>query len=63
MLFIVSNSAMANVDIVGINTIIIPLITPGMKAEGLLSERLAADWLPNLVQLQYNYDPSSANVL
>ena len=32
MLFIVSNSAMAKVDIVGINTIIMPLTTPGIES-------------------------------
>ena len=32
MLFIVSNSAMAKVETVGINTITMPLITPGMES-------------------------------
>ena len=30
ILFMVSNSAMAKVEMVGINTIMIPLITPGI---------------------------------
>ena len=32
ILFIVNNSAMANVEMVGINTIMIPLITPGIDS-------------------------------
>ena len=63
ILFMVNSSAMAKVEIVGMNTIMIPLTTPGMDKGNITFQKTWKEFAPKSCALQCNFCPSSARVL